>query len=437
MLIPTIAIPHVIVAQFAVGGGIVLADMVRRCYRDNLKETLEFLRTASRYFILITVVFGAVTGVGIWWTIGLTSPDATAALIHQFVFFWATEWVMFLVEIVAAFVFYYLWDDLTPSEHVAVGWVYAGSAWLSLVLITGITSFMLTTGSWEPGGSPWVAFFNPSFVPQTLIRTGGSLAIAALGIGLFVSFYENLEIKDRVIKWISQWAMIGMVMIVVGGVFYLYVLPQHVRLNLVRAPILIAMAVMNFSITLVVLGALASGAMAGTRWITPPAAGLLLVAGMGAIASGEFVREGSRKPYLIRGYMYSPGIRVSEVSGMREEGFVEHATWLKKYVSEKYPEYIKRGPSALTEQERIALGKGIFRYHCASCHATVGYNGIEPIIEPWSRSMIMDTTRSLHRANPAMPPWFGNDRERELLGKYLIDLKKRWTLGRYTNDPYP
>jgi AGZA family xanthine/uracil permease-like MFS transporter len=35
-------------------------------------------------FILLTVVYGAITGVGIWWTIGLASPLATEALIHIF-----------------------------------------------------------------------------------------------------------------------------------------------------------------------------------------------------------------------------------------------------------------------------------------------------------------------------------------------------------------
>lgn len=35
MLIPVVAIPHVIVAQFAVGGGFLLADLVRRAYRVN------------------------------------------------------------------------------------------------------------------------------------------------------------------------------------------------------------------------------------------------------------------------------------------------------------------------------------------------------------------------------------------------------------------
>ncbi len=120
MLIPLIAVPHVIVAQLAVGAGILLADLVRRAHRDHRVELLDYLHNLTRFFLLITVVFGAVTAAGIWWTIGLTSPETTSALIHIFVFGWATEWVAFVVELVAAFAFYYLWGRLTPREHVII-----------------------------------------------------------------------------------------------------------------------------------------------------------------------------------------------------------------------------------------------------------------------------------------------------------------------------
>src|SRR5574341_383130 len=217
MLIPLVAVPHVIVAQFAVGAGILLADLVRRAHRDRDSEALSYLRGLARSFILVTVVFGAVTGVGIWWTIGLTSPETTSALIHLFVFGWAAEWTAFAVELVAAFAFYYLCDRLTPREHIIIGWIYGGAAWVSLVLITGITSFMLTAGGWTPEQGFFSAFFNPSFLPQTLLRTGGSVVIAALGFAFHVSFRsEGSELKDNVIRVVSLWALSGMAFIAVG-----------------------------------------------------------------------------------------------------------------------------------------------------------------------------------------------------------------------------
>jgi cytochrome bd-type quinol oxidase subunit 1 len=425
LLIPLIAVPHVIVAQFAVGGGILLADLTRRAYRDNQREVLAYLHRLTRVFVLITIVFGSVTGVGIWWTIGLTSPETTSALIHIFVFAWAAEWAVFVLELASAFVFYYFWHRLAPREHVAVGWIYAVSAWVSLVLITGITSFMLTSGGWSPEKSFFAAFFNPSFLPQVLLRTGGSLAIAALGIGVHLSFQKDSGFsKDLVIRWVSRWALAGVALIVAGAAWYLAVMPDHAKLNLVRAPILLSMTAINFLVTLLVMAALTWGHVAGSRWITPPAAVMLFFAGAVAITTGEFVREGTRKPYRIDHYILAPGVRVADVKDIQRGGLIRHAPWLRYYLQEADSRGGVAPTSPPTAERRLEIGKGLFRYHCSPCHAEWGYNGIVPILRPWTPALILETTRNLHRANPAMPPWLGNESERQALAAYLAQLAR-------------
>jgi len=422
MLIPLVAVPHVIVAQFAVGAGILLADLVRRARRDRQTEALEYLRGLTRFFVLITTVFGAVTGVGLWWTIGLASPETTSALIHIFVFGWAAEWAVFVVELVAAFAFYYLWDRLTPREHVIIGWIYAGAAWVSLVLITGITSFMLTTGEWTPEQGFFTAFFNPSFLPQTLLRTGGSIVIAALGIVFHTSFRsDRSDLKNVVVHVVSQWAMAGMVLIALGGVWYMIAMPDHAQLNLMRAPILLIMTALNFAVTLLVIAALAWGMVSGARWITPPSALMLLLAGAIAATTGEFVREGARKPYRIENYVLAPGVLVSQVPAFQRDGFIAHARWLRFYLQDGAA---PANPSTPDKKAGIKVGEGIFQYHCSSCHAEFGYNGIKPIIYSWTPQLIRDGVRNLHRTNPAMPPWLGNSAERDLLAAYLLQLKE-------------
>ena len=145
LLIAAIAIVHVFVSHFAVGGGLFLVLVERRARRDNDEALLGYVRQHSRFFILLTLVFGAITGVGIWFTIGLVHPQATSSLINTFVWGWAIEWTFFVTEIAAAMVYYYGWDRLDARTHERVGWVYAVSAWLSLVVINGILSFMLTS----------------------------------------------------------------------------------------------------------------------------------------------------------------------------------------------------------------------------------------------------------------------------------------------------
>ena len=423
MLIPLVAVPHIIVAQFAVGGGFLLADLLGRARREALYDAAEYLRRLSRFFILVTVVFGAVTGVGIWWTIGLTSPETTSALIHIFVFGWAAEWVVFVVELISAFAFYYLWDRLPPREHLALGWIYAVSAWVSLVLITGITSFMLTTGQWSEEKGFFSAFLNPSFLPQVLLRTGGSLAIAALGIGMHAAFNSEHGLwKDLLVRWISRWALLGMALILLGGIWYLAIMPPHARLNMMRAPMLLIMTALNFAVTLLVIVALALGHAGGSRWITPPSGILLFLAGSLAIATGEFVREGARKPYRIENYILAPGVHVRDVKSFRQHGFIANAPWLKYYLSQRFPGVDLSLPEQLPEELKAGVGEGIFQYHCSSCHALSGYNGMVPLVRPWTPELIREAVKNLHRTNPAMPPWFGSEAERDALASYLIQL---------------
>ena len=86
---------------------------------------------------------------GIWFSIGLANPEATSALIHNFVFAWAIEWVFFMVELSTAAVYYYTWGRVSDELHLKVGWLYAGASFVTLVIINGILTFMLTPG--EPG----------------------------------------------------------------------------------------------------------------------------------------------------------------------------------------------------------------------------------------------------------------------------------------------
>ncbi len=426
MLIPAIAVPHVIVAMFAVGGGILLADGVARARRDGREEALRLLRQQTRAFMLLSLVFGAVTGVGIWWTIGLTSPETTRDLIRIFVFGWAAEWVVFLVEIVALMAFYYLWDRVTPREHVILGWIYAAAAWVSLVLITGITSFMLTSGSWKPGAGFFAAFFNPSFVPQVLLRTGAALVLGALGLGLMLSLQRGAKgDRERMLRRMSLGGLAGMALLLVGAAGYVWTLPDHARLNLVRAPILNAMTAAALASGLVVLAALAGGFFAGARWLNPPFALLMVLAAAVGVTAGEFMREAARKPYRIERQVLAPGFRVADVEAIRSRGLVASSLWPREYwqAYERRRQVVEDGVAS-PRVRQVLLGETVFNYHCAACHAHVGYNGIVPIVQPWTPGLLKDTIRHLHRTNPAMPPWVGSESERDALVSYLSQYAK-------------
>ena len=129
-VIGIIAIFHVMISQFAVGGGLYLPMAERKAMRIADPELraawLKQLASHSKFFLIVTGIYGTVSGVGIWFAIGLTQPEATSTLIHNFVFGWAMEWVFFLVELTTVAVYYYTWNRIDPKLHLTVGWVYAG-----------------------------------------------------------------------------------------------------------------------------------------------------------------------------------------------------------------------------------------------------------------------------------------------------------------------
>ena len=63
----------------------------------------------------------------------------------------------------------------------------------------------------------FVAFFNPSFLPQTVLRTGGSIVIAALGIVFHASFRSdrsdltNVVVKKCIDVPVVLWVMMAVI----------------------------------------------------------------------------------------------------------------------------------------------------------------------------------------------------------------------------------
>jgi len=82
LIVAVIGILHVFIAQFAVGGSLFLILTERKANREGDKKLRNWVREHSRFFVFIVLVFGAITGVGLWLSIGLTTPAGTSALRH-------------------------------------------------------------------------------------------------------------------------------------------------------------------------------------------------------------------------------------------------------------------------------------------------------------------------------------------------------------------
>jgi cytochrome d ubiquinol oxidase subunit I len=437
MLIAVIAVLHVLVSHYAVGGGFFLAVETGYAYRTNNSAYLEYLRRHAWFFILITVVYGAVTGVGIWWTIGLSSPLATEMLIHTFVFGWAMEYVTFILEIASAFAFFYYWGRLEARTHLIIAWIYAIAAWLSLVLITGITSFMLNPGLWPRTQNFWLGILNPQFVPQTLTRTGGSFLLASLYVYLHASIkMQDPQLRELVASRSARPALLGAVLVAVGGAGWFAFLPDSARAALLAAPVLNVFMALVVAFTAAVFVMIYFGPYKNPAWLSPALAVLLLASGMGAATAGEYLREAIRKPYIIYNVVMSNQIRADELPSYQSQGALEAGRWTKAYVAQKYPQVIRNQKVdtsrllSLPEADQVELGHVLFQYQCANCHATtIGYNPVAQYIRGWSEDMLRDLALHPERVRFVMPPWAGTREEAELLVKYLKSIQPPYPRG--------
>jgi mono/diheme cytochrome c family protein len=414
MVIAGIAIVHVFIAHFAVGAGIFNVITERRAIRRNDAVLLQFVRDHSVFLVYLAFVAGAVTGVGIWFSIGVVAPEGTFFLIRLFVWAWAIEWVFFLVELVSGYIYYYSWDRLSAKQHIIVGWIYAISAFFSLVVINGILCFMITPGDWPLTGSIWDAWMNPSFWPSLLLRTVSALSLAGIFVAIVVSRSTRIAKQDqsRIVAWGARF-MIPLAAMPLFGFWFFETIPSASR-DLATGGAIVMSMIFAFGILLSFLvGAYAYfGLLRRSRDINFETALLMAAIAFFATASMEFVREGIRKPYLLTGIMYSNGILVSDVPRLNEEGILANSRWVT--------------PDTVRFSGSIAVGEAIYRIECLRCHQYKGYNAMEPLIRDWNRPLIENGLDHLDRLRPFMPPFIGSEAEKAALADYLMT---------FTRDP--
>lgn len=478
LLVAAVAILHVFVSHFAVGGGLFLVLAETKARREKDEGFLGFVRALSRGFVLLTLVLGALTGVGIWFTIALVQPQATSALVTTFVWAWAIEWTFFAVEIAAAMVYYYGWDRLEPRTHLAVGWIYFVSAWASLAVIAGILAFMLTSGTWVRTGRFADGFFNPTYLPTVAVRTAVAVGLAGLYALFAASFLKDGALKARVARWsATRWIVPAAVLVPLTLVWFLSAAAgagvavaetlgagsaspgallaalfsaanagQPIVRGAARFAVLGAVVLVVASIALVALRAQRFGRLE---------AGALMVLGLATMGGGEWVREGLRKPWVIDRYMFVNGVRAGgadrlaaadplALESLRRRGVLATSPWAA------VPAAYRPGEApfeSLPVADRAALeaeaGREVFRLECAACHTERGHLGIVRLVRGKSVAAITAILDAAARpvsadGRPAswsdpglrvatwlgrrMPPFAGTEAEKRALAIHLARL---------------
>ncbi len=406
-LIAVIAIIHVYIAQFAVGGGLFLVLTEHLAYRRNDQGILDFVRKHTKFFLLLTMVAGALTGVGIWFTISVLNPAATSVLIHTFVFAWGTEWTFFVVEIVSLFIYYYTFNRLSKRDHLIIGWIYFGAAWLSLFAINGIIDFMLTPGAWIENNNFWSGLFNPTFWPALFFRTFFSIIIAGLFGFLTASFLKNKKLRTTMLRYSAKWLLVPFVLFLVSSWWYRAALPPHIEVIIFQKMPQLRPFITLFMVCsgLVILGGLVM-AIRMPSGLSRTMAAAMLIIGLMYFGAFEFLREGGRRPYIIYDYMFSNAILKKDLDQVAETGVLNTAKWIKH--------------QRVTTANVQAAGRELFNVLCLSCHSIGGpLNDIRQQVRRSSPEELNLIFTTMGRERPYMPPFTGTEFEKQVLIHYL------------------
>lgn len=420
LIIGVISVLHVFIAQFAVGGGVYLAWMESRATaKYNSPELLLWLEKHTRFFLLLTMVFGGISGVAIWFAMTVVSPAGTYMLVSNFVFVWAAEWTFFLIEIIALLFYYYTYPlrregRFNPGLHIRIGWLYAFAGFMSLFLINGVITYMLTPGQSLETRNLVHAFFNPTFWPSLVFRFALCLMLAGMFALFTASRIKDEKVKRSVIRSASLWVGLPLLPMLASTVWYYFALPPDRQAAMLRRThdIYPFMQAFGWVFPVIFIGGIL--AFVRAERLRVPLAVAILCTGLALVGSFEWIRETGRRPWLVPGILYSNGMSVREGEVMQRRGINAVSGW-SRLLSD----------CEASRGSRVSRGELIFEQQCGSCH---GINGprldILPLLERYSPAGVKAQLAGQGKRLAYMPPFCGNDADADSLAGYLNSLRE-------------
>lgn len=418
ILIASIATFHIVPSHLAIGAFWMTYFIERKAIHEDRPELLEFLKRFTLSILIFCFVTGSLTGVGIWFAASVLSPRAISGLIHTYVWGWAAEWVFFVIEIVAIYVYYYTFGKINPRTHLRIGLIYAVAAWFSMVIITGILGFMMTPGSWPQTGGFFAGFFNQSYWPQLFFRTAMMFAIAGCYAALVAATLKNGG-RETVRRIAGSWGLSGLAASSVFAYWYYSILPEHAAENLTSIGYVEVMLKLAIGIAAILAVYFLFLAIGKARFVNAWVGGGVLILLLVGIVGGESVREFIRRPYLMPDYMYSNqiighdmtdrGIE-SEIKKFNAEGLLTNYPLL--------PDELRR----ITPDNFHDAGEVLVKVECLACHtlAQGGRNALPDLLAGIDAESAFYLLDSLSRTY--MPPFAGTDVEKRAAAAYLATI---------------
>jgi len=409
LVIGGVGILHVFLAQFAIGGGMLLYVLERRAQRGGPlgQDARAFVDGFFKILVLVSFVLGALTGVAMWFTTIQVGARTIGLMVDEFHWLWATEWVWFAIEVSAGYAFYRVGPRLSDVLRRRLLGLYAVASWMSLFWINGILSWQLTPGRWLATGSLWAGFFNPTFWPSLLFRTAVAATLASLAACVVINTMDLPRERRAALIRLASWLAAPIALMPVFAAWFMAAIPADSRGWLMGGSLPMTMFVgVAAGASTLIGGYVVVGLLLRRLYINGATATLLLVLAFGATAAGEFVREGARKPFTVRGVLYSTSIAPAEVAELRRTGAV---------TADPYPlRDAARFPTA-----QLQHGAKVHRALCDACHTLRGANALVHLTRTWTDDQLRLNVAKLQHTKAFMPPFAGTAADVEALVQLL------------------
>lgn len=359
---------HILASHTSVGAAMLFAFLAYKAYKENRTDLYPYMKKYGMFLLIFSYVIGSITGPGIWYTATAASPRGISALIHNFVWVWATEWVFFVYEVIGVFALVYFIDKIDKKTHLKLTFTFALASVGTLALIIGIISFMMWPGTegYYATGSASDAFFGVNTFPHMFLRIGFMIMMSGV-IGLVISSAmkkENEALSNELSRKMGFVSLIGGFVTMFFFMWYMGTLPEnaHAVFNVTKESI-----IQNRIILAIVFSLYFILAIVRPKTInTVLASSMIVVILLAGLWPGEKLRESMRKPYVAGQYIYSNQIISRDVPGkgikselpiIAEKGLLQ--------VNPFVPENLK----VITASNKLEAGKLLARMSCSNCHS--------------------------------------------------------------------
>lgn len=433
-VVAVIATIHVLASHTSVGAAIVFAYLAVIAYRHNRPELLDYIKKYGLFLLVFSYVIGSITGPGIWFSTTVASPRGISALIHSFVWKWATEWVFFVIEVVGVYMIIYLVGRVDQKTHLRIALIFGLASYTTMLVIVGILSFMLVPGKeiWFTEGGYLNAFYGSNTFAQLAMRTAFMFTMTAVVGGIVASAIKDVAFKKEMLRRLGILGLISTASGLLLFQWYLITLPESASLVMEnRLPEYFAPSL------LVVMGFIAAYflfTIIAPRLIVPAIASvmtiLILVLGLWP---EETARESIRKPYVAGQYVYSNQVIARDVPGMgikSEIPVIEEHGFLKTLVFQ--PENLRE----VTPENAFDVGYSLALTTCSNCHSLTT-TGMRPLSNYFGGSTDIDEIKTylkgaLSTGNTVyMPKIPLKDMEAEALALYIASLEDESVVATY------